>query len=258
MKYASRLALLSSMAFFGGVYLCAGGAPPQAAAPQAASAQATNAGALRFTVLRGQHVLGPSIEMTAAEANCAVTGTGDSAGVRCRPVGVTQKNAYNYNVTLIAEADGSAYVIACRIGLVSNTWCKGLAEGRILRGALANGHLTVMDGDTPRQYLVLGMAQIGPLDTDEPVAAPAAKGKKGRAAAPAGCTRGGTRRAAPLRQRSAAAGQPAFATLGDMCRPRASRQQPPTRPTPPACRSSPSPRARTSTSTANSWAARRR
>ncbi len=117
----------------------------------------------RLIVLRSSHLVGPSVMLSAAEANCTISGSGDAATMKCQPTGVTQKNAYHFNTALVSDPQGSAYVIACRIGLVNNLWCKSLAEGRVLQGRLAKGRMMVSDAGSAREYLVLKSAQIGAL-----------------------------------------------------------------------------------------------
>src|SRR5262245_20044058 len=88
----------------------------------------------RFVVLSSNHLVGPSQQLTGKEANCAITGSGDDATMKCRPLGITAKNYYNYNSALVVNAEGTAYIIACRIALFTNLWCKGLPAGRVFRG----------------------------------------------------------------------------------------------------------------------------
>src|SRR5262249_9416250 len=99
-----------------------------------------------YAVLRAGHLVGASMALTASEANCAITASGDAAAMKCSPLGVTQKNQYNYYTALVADSHGNAYIIACRNALVGNFWCKSFGGTRALHGTVAKNSLVVLDG----------------------------------------------------------------------------------------------------------------
>jgi hypothetical protein len=138
------------------------------------SAQTTNPAPQQFTVLRTGRLIAPSENPTNADTNCSIIGSGGAATMQCHPLPATVSTSYHYNTTLIVDAKGTGYVVACRVALVSNFWCKKAEAGTTMEGQLQNGHLTVNDGDKPHDYRVLTSANVGPVPVIQ-VSAPTEK-----------------------------------------------------------------------------------
>ena len=125
--------------------------------------QTTTIAPQQFTVLRTGRLVAPSENATNADTNCSIIGAGGAATMQCHPAPATVNSSYHYNTTLIVDAKGTGYVIACRAALVTNFWCKKAEAGTTIQGQLENGHLSVSDGDKPHDYQVLTSANVGPL-----------------------------------------------------------------------------------------------
>ena len=124
----------------------------------------------RFKVLRAGRLVAPSQSATNADAHCAIAGSSDEATMKCKPEAATQATSYHYHTALVVDAKGTGYVIACRISLVSNFWCKALAPGTAFQGRLAQGNLAIADGDKSHDYRLLISAYVGPLPGSQPAA----------------------------------------------------------------------------------------
>ena len=147
-------------------------AAPQAPAPQS------------FVVLHATHVTGPSEAMTPAEANCVINGSGDAATMQCKPMGVSAQNSYHFNVALVVDPQGAGYVIACRMPLVGNYWCKSFSSVRTVHGNIVDGALQFSDGSKVRKYLILASRNVGTVTPVLQAApAPAKQGRASRSAA---------------------------------------------------------------------------
>ena len=101
----------------------------------------------RFKVLRAGRLVAPSESVTNTDAHCAIAGSSDEATMKCQPVAATQGSSYHFHTALVVDAKGTAYVIACRVSLVTNFWCKGLAPGTAFQGRLDAGK----SGDSRRR-----------------------------------------------------------------------------------------------------------
>ena len=124
----------------------------------------------RFKVLRAGRLVAPSESVTNTDAHCAIAGSSDEATMKCQPAAATQGSSYHYRTALVVDAEGTAYVIACRVSLVTNFWCKGLAPGTAFQGRLAQGNLAIADGDKSHDYKLLTSAYVGPLPGSQPAA----------------------------------------------------------------------------------------
>ena len=107
--------------------------------------------------------MAPSESVTNTDAHCAIAGSSDEATMKCQPAAATQGSSYHYHTALVVDAEGTAYVIACRVSLVTNFWCKGLAPGTAFQGRLAQGNLAIADRDKSHDYKLLTSAYVGPL-----------------------------------------------------------------------------------------------
>jgi hypothetical protein len=149
-------------------------AAPRAAAPEENEPQQ------QFAVLRTGRLLAGTESLTNAEANCSISGAGASATMQCHVAGATPKALYHYNTALLAEPDGTAYVIACRVPLIL-VLCKKVEPGSVIEGRVDKdkGLLAVRDGDKIRRYQILTSANVGPLSlTQAPPAKPPAASSK--------------------------------------------------------------------------------
>ncbi len=124
----------------------------------------------RFKVLRAGRLVAPSESVTNTDAHCAIAGSSDEATMKCQPAAATQGSSYHYHTALVVDAQGTAYVIACRVSLVMNFWCKGLAPGTAFQGRLTQGNLAIADGDKSHDYRLLTSAYIGALPGSQPAA----------------------------------------------------------------------------------------
>jgi hypothetical protein len=124
----------------------------------------------RFKVLRAGRLVAPSESVTNTDAHCAIAGSSDEATMKCQPAAATQGSSYHYHTALVVDAKGTGYVIACRVSLVTNFWCKGLAPGTAFQGRLGQGNLAIADGDKPHEYRLLTSAYVGPLPGGQPAA----------------------------------------------------------------------------------------
>lgn len=134
-------------------------------APQAA-AQETQ----RFKVLRAGRLVAPSESVTNDHARCAIAGASDEATMKCQPAAATQSSSYHYHTALVVDAQGTAYVIACRISLVTNFWCKGFAPGTAFQGRVGQENLAIGEGDKSHEYKLLTSAYVGALPGGAPAA----------------------------------------------------------------------------------------
>ena len=181
----------------------------------------------RFKVLRAGRLVAPSQSATNADAHCAIAGSSDEATMKCKPAAATQATSYHYHTALVVDAKGTGYVIACRISLVSNFWCKGLAPGTAFQGRLAQGNLAIVDGDKSHDYRLLISAYVGPLPGSQPAAlaqgaGSSASGRSARGSASSEPSSSGSVGSAPVRSEpparptgsdKAAAGKPVGASL---------------------------------------------
>ena len=117
----------------------------------------------RFRVLRAGRLVAPSESVTNTDAHCAIAGSSDEATMKCQPAAATQSSSYHYHTALVVDAKGTGYVIACRVSLVTNFWCKGLAPGTAFQGRLTQGNLAIADGDKSHDYRLLTSTYVGPL-----------------------------------------------------------------------------------------------
>src|SRR5665213_2207025 len=122
--------------------------------------QPENGQALRFSVLSSGHLVTTSETLSDTNANCSISGTGRDATMLCRPSGGTAKASYHFNTALILDSTGMAYVIACRLSLVS-WWCKTLPVAAVLSGNAENGHAAISDGQKTHDYQVLTSQDVG-------------------------------------------------------------------------------------------------
>ena len=148
------------------VYCAIAHAAPRAAAPEENEPQQ------QFAVLRTGRLVAGTESLTNAEANCSIAGAGASATMQCHVTGAT-KALYHYNTALLAEPNGTAYVIACRVPLIL-VLCKKVEPGSVIEGRVDKdkGVLAVTDGDKVRRYQILTSANVGPVSLAQ---APAAK-----------------------------------------------------------------------------------
>jgi PEGA domain len=114
-----------------------------------------------YSVLRASRLVTASETLTNADANCAIGGTARDATMQCHSAGGTAKASYHFNTALVLDGKGTAYVIACRLSLVS-WWCKTLESGAVLRGNFENGHMALSDGQKMHDYQVLISKYVGP------------------------------------------------------------------------------------------------
>jgi hypothetical protein len=180
----------------------------------------------RFKVLRAGRLVAPSESVANTDAHCAIAGSSDEATMKCQPAAATQGSSYHYHTALVVDAQGTAYVIACRVSLVTNFWCKGLAPGTAFQGRLTQGNLTIADGDKSHDYRLLTSAYIGALPGSQPAAlaqgaASSASERSSRGSASSGSSSSGSVSSAPVRTEpptrptgsdKAAAGKPAGAS----------------------------------------------
>jgi PEGA domain len=124
----------------------------------------------RFKVLRSGRLVAPSESVTNIDAHCAIAGSSDEATMKCQPAAATQGSSYHYHTALVVDVKGTAYVIACRVSLITNFWCKGLAPGTAFQGRLTQENLAIADGDKSHEYRLLTSAYIGPLPGSQTVA----------------------------------------------------------------------------------------
>ena len=181
----------------------------------------------RFKVLRAGRLVAPSESVTNTDAHGAIAGSSDEATMKCQPAAATQSSSYHYHTALVVDAEGTAYVIACRVSLVTNFWCKGLAPGTAFQGRLAQGNLAIADGDKSHDYKLLTSAYVGPLPGSQPTALAQAAGssvseRSSRRSVSSGSSSSGSVGSAPARAEpptrptssdKAAAGKPAGASL---------------------------------------------
>ena len=139
------------------------------AAPQAAGQGTTQ----RYTVLRTTNLTGPAISLTPAQANCVINGSGDETIMKCKPLGVTINNSYHFHTALVIDDQGQAYIIACRMALAANFWCKSLANQRVVRAAMGDGVMSIAEGqgEKPHDYFILASRMVGPIQAPAPAAA---------------------------------------------------------------------------------------
>ena len=123
-----------------------------------------------YRVLRSIHLITTSETLSNADANCAIDGTGRDATMQCRSAGGTAKASYHFNIALVLDGKGTAYVIACRLSLVA-FWCKTLESGVMLRGNFDNAHIALSDGQKMHDYQVVTSKYVGP-DTTSQAATP--------------------------------------------------------------------------------------
>ena len=116
-------------------------------------------------MLRTGRLVAGTQDLTNAEANCSIAGTGGGATMQCRPS--TAKTLYNYNTALVVEANGVAYVIACRVPLIL-VLCKKLDTGSVVEGRMDKALLAITDGNKVRRYQILTSANVGPLPLSQP------------------------------------------------------------------------------------------
>jgi PEGA domain len=181
----------------------------------------------RFKVLRAGRLVAPSESVTNTDAHCAIAGSSDEATMKCQPAAATQGSSYHYHTALVVDAEGTAYVIACRVSLVTNFWCKGLAPGTAFQGRLAQGNLAIADGDKSHDYKLLTSAYVGPLPGSQPAALAQGAGssvseRSSRGSVSSGSSSSGSVGSAPARAEpptratgsdKAAAGKPVGASL---------------------------------------------
>ncbi len=164
----------------------------------------------RFKVLRSGRLVAPSQSATNADAHCAITGSTDEATMKCKPEAATQATSYHYHTALVVDAKGMGYVIACRISLVSNFWCKALAPGTAFQGRLAQGNLAIVDGDKSHDYRLLTSAYVGPLPGSQPAAPAQGAGSSASGSSASGPSSSSSVGPAPVRSEA-----PARATGSD-------------------------------------------
>jgi hypothetical protein len=127
----------------------------------------------QFAVLRTGRLVAGTESLTNAEANCSIAGAGASATMQCHVSGAT-KALYHYNTALLAEPDGTAYVIACRVPLIL-VLCKKVEPGSVIEGRVDKdkGLIAVHERDKIRRYQILTSANVRPLSlTQAPPAKP--------------------------------------------------------------------------------------
>jgi hypothetical protein len=99
--------------------------------------------------------------LTNADARCSIAGAGRDATVQCRSAGGTAKASYHYNAALILDDAGTAYVIACRVSLISRS-CKTLNPGVLLHGSAGDSeHLAISNEDKVHNYQILLSKHVG-------------------------------------------------------------------------------------------------
>jgi hypothetical protein len=113
-----------------------------------------------YSVLRSTRLVTSSEALTNTDANCAIGGTGRDATMQCQSAGGTAKASYHFNIALVLDGKGTAYIIACRLSLVA-WWCKSLESGAMLRGNFENGHMALSDGQKMHDYQVLLSKYVG-------------------------------------------------------------------------------------------------
>jgi PEGA domain len=137
--------------------------------------QSANEQSQQFLVLRATHFVTASETLTNADARCSIAGTGRDATVQCRSAGGTAKASYHYNAALILDDAGTAYVIACRVSLISRA-CKALNPGVLLHGSAGDSeHLAILNEDKVHNYQILLSKHVGgsiPAQTSSEHAAP--------------------------------------------------------------------------------------
>jgi PEGA domain len=140
-------------------------------APQPPQEQAAAGQIQKFVVRSSNHFVAPVETLTNAEANCSIDTAPGAASMSCRPLPVTQKNIFHYNVALIVDGKGMGYVVACRLSLIA-IWCKQYSAGKVLSATMDSVKVTI-DGDKGHDYVVLTSAFVG-LPALSPLPAPAA------------------------------------------------------------------------------------
>jgi hypothetical protein len=115
-----------------------------------------------YRVLQASRLVTASEVLSNADANCAIGGAGREATMQCQAAGGTAKASYHFNIALVLDGKGTAYVIACRLSLVA-WWCKPLQSGALLRGNFDNGHLAISDGQKFHDYQVVISKYVGPV-----------------------------------------------------------------------------------------------
>ena len=127
------------------------------AAPQAPAEQQQ-----QFTVLRTGRLVAGTESPTNAEANCSIAGMGGAATLECRPSGASARAQYHFNTALIVGANGTAYVIGCRVPLLPSA-CRKLDTGSVVEGHIEKGMLLITDKGKVRPHLILASANVGAL-----------------------------------------------------------------------------------------------
>jgi hypothetical protein len=94
------------------------------------------------------------------DANCSISGMGPDATMQCRSAGGTAKASYHYNAALLLDDDGTAYIIACRVSLISRS-CRTLSPGVVLHGNANGERLAISDEDKIHDYQVLLTKHVG-------------------------------------------------------------------------------------------------
>jgi hypothetical protein len=123
--------------------------------------QSANDESQHFLVLRATHFVTASETLSNNDANCSIAGVGRDATMHCRSIGGTAKASYHYNAALILDDAGTAYVIACRVSLISRS-CKALNPGVLLHGSAGDTeHLAISDQDRVRNYQILLSKHVG-------------------------------------------------------------------------------------------------
>jgi PEGA domain len=117
--------------------------------------------AQRFLVLRATHFVTSSETLSNNDAHCSIAGEGREATMQCRSAGGTAKASYHYDAALILDDAGAAYVIACRVSLISRS-CKALNPGVLLHGSAPDSeHLVIADQDKVHNYQILLSKHVG-------------------------------------------------------------------------------------------------
>jgi hypothetical protein len=155
----------------------------------------------RFLVLRSTHFVTASETLSNTDANCSIAGTGRDATMQCRSAGGTAKASYHYNAALLLDDAGIAYIIACRVSLISRS-CKALSPGVVLHGSANGERLAISDKNKIHDYEVLVSKHVGG-SIPAPQAAAENTTQAGRPAA---------KQSGPEAPRASAAGSPSAKT----------------------------------------------
>jgi hypothetical protein len=106
--------------------------------------------------------------------SCSITGSGDSAQMRCSSYSTENSFPLVYHTALLVGSDGVGYVVKCGGGLLRRIGCHPLNAGIVLPGVVKGGKIAIAEGEKTSNYSIVTSAFVGDVATQ-----PSSEGRQG-------------------------------------------------------------------------------